>query len=136
MNPDDEIREADEAYLSFGGWAKAMPNPPGLHERRRYTIDVECTAAGIGTSEKGERHTRKLSILRVNEIVGAKVPADDVDENQGALFEQEDGQPRPDSELGWEDMPTEEQEDGSEEEGASEEPEADNVVDIASKAGQ
>jgi hypothetical protein len=86
-NTDAEIEAADEAFLSFGGWAKAMPNPPGLHETRRYTVDVECTAAGIGTSEKGERHTRKLSILRVSEVTGVTVPRATDDENQGALFD-------------------------------------------------
>lgn len=101
---DAEIDAADEAYLTFGGWAKAMPDPPGLHDRRRYTVDVECTGAGIGTSEKGERHTRKLSILRVVEVAGVVVPPADGDENQPALFDDPDGKPKPDSEIGWQDV--------------------------------
>lgn len=117
-NPDVAMSEADEAYLSFGGWAKPMPNPPALNERRRYVVDVQCTAAGINTSEKGDRHTRKLSILRVVEKVGAKVPPADVDEAQGALFE-EGGEPKPDEEIGWSDV------DGDGEEGAT-------VTDISS----
>lgn len=64
----------DEAYMSFGGWAKPMQNPPAIHERRRYIIDVECTGADLTTSSKGERGTRKLSILRVEEVVGVVVP--------------------------------------------------------------
>lgn len=70
----DIIIPGDEAYLSFGGWAKPMPNPPGLHERRRYIVDVECTDASLKTSSKGERGTRSLSILRVAEVTGVVVP--------------------------------------------------------------
>ena len=71
----DDIKiPGDSAYLSFGGWAHAMPNPPGLHERRRYVVDVECTAAGVKSSERGERGTRSLSILRVSEVAGVVVP--------------------------------------------------------------
>lgn len=88
---DQAIADAEGAYLSFGGWAKEMPNPPGLHERRRFEVDVECTAAGIKTSEKGERHTRSLSILRVREITGVEVPPADQDPNQKPLFD-EDGE--------------------------------------------
>lgn len=149
-NPDTDINEAEEAYLSFGGWAKAMPNPPGLHDRRRYTVDVECTAAGIGTSEKGERHTRKLSILRVVEVVGAKVPDADTDEAQGALFD-EGGSPKPDSEIGWKDASSAEdgqtgewpEAEAAEAEPGAEEPaeaeaaaEDDNVVAFSAKGGK
>lgn len=70
----DIIIPGDEAYLSFGGWAKPMKNPPGMHERRRYVVDVECTVASLTSSGKGERGTRKLSILRVFEVAGANVP--------------------------------------------------------------
>lgn len=94
--PEQQIAEADEAYLTFGGWAKPMADPPALHERRRYTVDVECTKAGIGTSEKGERHTRALSIIRVTEVTGVKVPAPDGDENQPALYD-DDGEPSEDA---------------------------------------
>jgi hypothetical protein len=87
---EDMIIPGDEAYLSFGGWAKAMPNPPALHERRRFIVDVECTAAGVKASEKGERSTRSLSILRVKEVEGANVPPADTDENQGELFPEDE----------------------------------------------
>lgn len=82
----------DEAYLSFGGWAKSMPNPPELHERRRYTVDVECVAAQVKTSEKGDRFTRSLAILRVSQVAGVVPPPKDEDENQGDLFD-DDGNP-------------------------------------------
>jgi hypothetical protein len=127
--PEQQMADADEAYLTFGGWAKPMADPPALHERRRYTVDVECTSAGIGTSEKGERHTRKLSIIRVSEVTGVKVPAPDDDENQGALFE-ENGQPKDDSEIGWVDMPTEETADTEAPAGGS------NVVDFRGPTDQ
>lgn len=90
-NSNDIVIPGDEAYLSFGGWAKP-PNPPKPHERRRYIVDTECTDVGLKSSGKGERSTRTLSILRVKEIVGAKVPDKDIDENQGELLDDE-GQP-------------------------------------------
>lgn len=74
------------AYLSFGGWAKEMPNPPALHDRRRYTVDVECTATGTRATAKGDRDTRSLSIIRVTEVTGAVVPPPDEDPNQEELF--------------------------------------------------
>jgi hypothetical protein len=85
----DIVIPGDEAYLSFGGWAKPMANPPKMHERRRFIIDVECTAAGTKSSEKGERSTRNLSILRVAEVSGVVVPPADIDENQGELYDEE-----------------------------------------------
>jgi hypothetical protein len=88
-SPEQEIAEAQEAYLTFGGWAKAMPNPPRRGERRRYEVDVECTSGAVKSSEKGERHMRGLSILRVKEIAGVVVAPRDEDENQGSLFEGE-----------------------------------------------
>lgn len=88
-SPEQEIAEAQEAYLTFGGWAKAMPNPPRRGERRRYEVDVECTSGAVKSSEKGERHMRGLSILRVKEIAGVVVAPRDDDENQGSLFEGE-----------------------------------------------
>lgn len=78
----------DEAYLTFGGWAKSMSNPPKLHERRRYVVDVECTAASVKTSEKGERFTRSLSILRVTPVAGVVPPprADDEGDDTPPMF--------------------------------------------------
>lgn len=87
--------EVDQAYLTFGGWAKLMP-APALHERRRYTVDVECTATGVKASEKGDRHVRSLSILRVVEVKDVIVPPKDEDENQGSLFEGGDPDAQPD----------------------------------------
>lgn len=81
--------EAEQAYLTFGGWAKLMP-APSLHDRRRYTIDVECTAEGKKATEKGERHTRSMAILRIAEATGVTVPPRDEDENQASLFDGED----------------------------------------------
>lgn len=91
IDPEQEIAGAQEAYLTFGGWAKAMPNPPRRGERRRYEIDVECTSGAVKSTEKGERHMRGLSILRVKEMAGAVVAPRDEDENQSSLFE--DGDP-------------------------------------------
>lgn len=96
MSTANQIEDGDEAYLSFGGWAKPMANAPKLHDRRRYVVDVECTEEATKSSEKGDRETRKLSILRVKEIVGVKVPAPDVDENQGELFD-DDGEANDDA---------------------------------------
>lgn len=87
LTPEQEIAAAQEAYLTFGGWAKAMPNPPRRGERRRYEVDVECTSGAVKSSEKGERHIRGLSILRVREITGVVVAPRDDDDNQGSLFE-------------------------------------------------
>lgn len=86
----DIIIPGDEAYLTFGGWAKPMKNPPGMHERRRYVVDVECTDASLGSSSKGERSKRSLSILRVAEVAGVVVPPADRDENQGELLSEEE----------------------------------------------
>ncbi|OCB43679.1 hypothetical protein A5721_23950 [Mycobacterium vulneris] len=87
------IIPGDEAYLSFGGWAKPMKNPPALHERRRYVVDVECTDASLKTSSKGERGTRSLSILRVTEVAGVTVPPrpnkDDEDEDTPPMFDEQ-----------------------------------------------
>lgn len=83
----DQILDEGEAYLSFGGWAQKVTDPPKLHERRRYTVDVECTEAAIKTSEKGDRYTRKLSILRVAQVAGVVPPPKNEDENQGELFD-------------------------------------------------
>jgi len=81
MSQNEDITiPGDEAFLSFGGWAKSMPNPPALHERRRYTVDVECVAAGVKTSEKGDRFTRSLAILRVVPVVGVVPPPKTEDE--------------------------------------------------------
>lgn len=102
-SPEQEIAEAQEAYLTFGGWAKAMPNPPRRGERRRYEVDVECTSGAVKSSEKGERHMRGLSILRVKEIAGAVVAPRDDDENQGALFD-ENAKPKDDADIGYTDM--------------------------------
>lgn len=85
----DQILDEGEAYLSFGGWAQKVSEPPRLHERRRYTVDVECTEAAIKTSEKGDRFTRKLSILRVSQVAGVVPPPKNEDENQGELFDEE-----------------------------------------------
>lgn len=85
--PDPEAEPGDEAYLSFGGWAKLMPAPPDLHDRRRYVVDVECTGRATTSTDKGERRTRKLSILRVSEVEGVVVPLADENENQAALFD-------------------------------------------------
>lgn len=86
------IIPGDEAYLSFGGWAKPMKNPPALHERRRYVVDVECTDASLKTSSKGERGTRSLSILRVTEVAGVTVPPrptkEDEDEDTPPMFDE------------------------------------------------
>ena len=86
------IIPGDEAYLSFGGWAKPMKNPPALHERRRYVVDVECTDASLKTSSKGERGARSLSILRVSEVAGVTVPPrptkDDEDEDTPPMFDE------------------------------------------------
>ena len=85
----DIVIPGDEAYLSFGGWAKPMKNPPGLHERRRYVVDVECTDAALKTSSKGERGTRSLSILRVMEVAGVHVPPrpkNDEDDDTPPMF--------------------------------------------------
>jgi hypothetical protein len=103
VSPEQEIAEASEAYLTFGGWAKAMPNPPKRGERRRYEVDVECTSGAVKSSEKGERHMRGLSILRVKEITGVVVAPRDEDENQGALFD-ENAQPKDDADIGYTDM--------------------------------
>lgn len=83
----DIVIPGDEAYLSFGGWAKPMANPPRMHERRRYIVDVECTDAAVKSSSKGERSVRSLSILRVAEVQGVVVPPSDDDESQGTLFD-------------------------------------------------
>lgn len=93
---DQILDEGEAAYLSFGGWAQKVTDPPKLHERRRYTVDVECTEAAIKTSEKGDRYTRKLSILRVSQVAGVVPPPKDEDENQGELFD-ETGAPADDS---------------------------------------
>lgn len=92
MTTNDQILDEGEAYLSFGGWAQKVSDPPKLHERRRYIVDVECTEAAIKTSEKGDRYTRKLSILRVSQMAGVVPPPKDEDENQGDLFD-DDGNP-------------------------------------------
>src|ERR1700748_457620 len=86
MSIEQEIADADEAFLSFGGWAKAMPTPPAMNERRRYTVDVQCTGGAVKMSDKGDRHTRSLSIIRVTEVTGVEVPPADEDENQPAMF--------------------------------------------------
>lgn len=83
----EQILDESEAYLSFGGWAQKVANPPKLHERRRYIVDVECTEAAVKASEKGERHTRRLSILRVSLVAGVVPPPRNEDENQGELFD-------------------------------------------------
>ncbi|WP_431231484.1 hypothetical protein ACQ856_18150 [Mycolicibacterium psychrotolerans] len=71
-----------------------MQNPPVIHERRRYIVDVECTDAGVKTSSKGLRSVRSLSILRVKELEGVVVPPkrdnDDEDDDTPAMFEMDD----------------------------------------------
>lgn len=99
---DDITIPGDEAYLSFGGWAKSMPNPPHPHERRRYTVDVECVGAGMKASEKGDRFTRSLAIIRVVEVAGVVPPPKDEDENQGELFDAT-GDATADDDGGWDD---------------------------------
>lgn len=90
VGDNDIIIPGDEAYLSFGGWAKPMVNPPKMHERRRFIVDTECTEASTKSSEKGERSVRKLSILRVAEVAGVVVPPADKDENQGELLSEDE----------------------------------------------
>jgi len=87
VDPDSGL--SIDAYLSFGGTPKAVPNPPHINEILEFRVKVEVVGAAKSRRTDGEmRYTRKLQILSVARA-GQDLPPD-ANENTAPMIN-EDG---------------------------------------------
>lgn len=92
INPDTGL--SVDAYLSFGGTPKAIPNPPKEDDVVTYLVKAECVGETHRRRTDGERrHTRHLNIISVWRPGESEPPTDD---DQGELFD-DDGNPTGDN---------------------------------------
>lgn len=94
---DPETGLSIDAYVSFGGTPKAIPNPPQQDDVVTYMVKAECTGETHRRRTDGEmRHTRHMNIISVWKP-GETEPV--TDDDQGELFDDE-GNPTGDAAEG------------------------------------
>lgn len=95
VRPENDLDDIDpdtglsiDAYVSFGGTPKALPNPPAEGDVVTYLVKAEC----IGETKK-RRTDGEMRYVRHMHIISAWKPGESepaTDEDQGELFD-EDG---------------------------------------------
>lgn len=84
----DEQGLTIDAYLSFGGTPKAVPNPPREGDVVVFRVKAECIGETKKRRTDGEmRYTRHLQIMSVARD-GQQLPPD-ANENQPGMFDNE-----------------------------------------------